>query len=298
MVRKLVVISLFGALMAACSASPQAADPEPTEGVVDKETEEKAEKVKKDDTATKDVATLLRKAAEGEHRSEEFKARNQARNPVETLTFFGLKPDMTVVELWPGAGWYTEILAPVLHESGQLVVALPTSDDPDSYRGQMLARYDEKLQANPELYGSVRKGVLMPPDSDLGEPGSADLVVTFRNFHSWYNGEIIEPALSAVHEVLKPGGVFGVVMHRAAEGTEAADVVSTGYLPQAFVVEKVTAAGFELVEASDINANPADTKDHPDGVWSLPPARRTEENREKFDAIGESDRMTLKFRKL
>lgn len=241
-------------------------------------------------------ATLTRLAV-GQHRSAANVARNQFRHPVETLMFFGIRPDMTVVEVSPGGGgWYTEILAPFLRESGAYYAG---SYDPESereYYRRNAVRYQEKLAAHPEHYDRVKVTVFAPPGHvDPAPAGSADLVLTFRNTHNWLRSEgAAEAAFAGFHRMLKPGGVLGVVQHRARPGTPLD--AAKGYITEAKVVGLAEAAGFRLVAKSEINANPKDTADHPEGVWTLPPSLRLKDvDREKYMAIGESDRMTLKF---
>ena len=242
----------------------------------------------------------------GEHRSEEHKARDPYRHPKQTLEFFGLEPTMAVGELWPGGGWYTEILAPYLRDQGQLVVTNWPSDH-ERY-GKYAQKFADKLAASPELYGSV---TVTPAPTTAEEPfelapeGTLDMVLTFRNSHGWFNNSQTEQIYGAAFKALKPGGSFGVVQHRAAEDANPEESSKKGYLPQALVIEHAEKVGFELVEASEINANPADTKDYPGGVWTLPPnlsgperdVEQSEEDKAKHREIGESDRMTLKFRK-
>jgi predicted methyltransferase len=228
------------------------------------------------------------------HRSEQNRARDPYRRPLETLTFFGLRDDMRVVELWPGGGWYTELLAPVLKEKGQLIV---TSSDPEgppeSYSTKRAKELRELLDKNAETFGGVQVAIIAPPEKlELGPPGSADMVLTFRNLHSWITGNTADKVLAAAYAVLKPGGVLGVVEHRGNFGQD----IKSGYVEEAEAIRLCEAAGFKLVEKSEINANPKDTKDHPQGVWTLPPTLRLgDQDREKYVAIGESDRMTLKF---
>lgn len=240
---------------------------------------------------------LLEEAAEGEHRSAENRERNRYRNPVDTLMFFGLEPDMTVVELWPGGGWYTEVLAPVLHERGQLVAANFDTDSDVEYQAEMGKNYLEKLAANAEVYGNVTTRPFDPPrKSTLGDPESADMVVTFRNLHGWIQNDAEEAIFRAVHDVLRSGGIFGVVQHRAPQGTDPEAMAEQGYVPEEYVIELAQRSGFRLAERSEINANPDDTANHPRGVWTLPPTLALgDEDREKYLEIGESDRMTLKF---
>ena len=253
------------------------------------------------ETTGTDVATrdAIADAATGTHRSEKNIARNAYRHPVETLSFFGLRGDMTVVEALPGGLWYTEVLAPVLKDEGQLVVAWYDMDLPEQpeYRQRgydaMLARFEEEADA----FGTPRVAKLTAPDSiDLGESGSADMVLTFRSNHGWIRDGGAEAAYAAFFDVLKPGGVLGVVQHRAGEATDTSKF--NGYVPQEKVIALAEAAGFVLEASSEINANPKDTANYEGGVWTLPPVlRKGDEDRDKYLAIGESDRMTLRFRK-
>ncbi len=230
----------------------------------------------------------LKEVLAAPHRSEKNRARDIYRHPLETLSFFGLRDDMTVVELWPGGGWYTEILAPVLKDRGKLVV---TGGDPATSKGAK--EFRDRFGAKPELFGKIDYVVWSPPaKSELGPAGSADLVLTFRSVHGWIGGKSVDTVFKAVYDVLKPGGVFGVVEHRARPGMD----VKTGYVEEEAVIRIAAAAGFKLDERSEINANPKDTKDHPEGVWTLPPTLRLgDKDRDKYVAIGESDRMTLRF---
>jgi len=247
----------------------------------------------------------LAEAAEGEHRSEGNRARNSARNPVDTLDFFGLRPDMKVVELWPGGGWYTEVLAPVMHEDATLVAASFDTESDVEYQARIGKAYLEKLAQDPDLYGPVEVVAFDPPrKARLGDPNSADLVVTFRNLHGWINDEVAESVFRAVLEVLRPGGTFGVVQHRAEPGTDARETARHGYVPEDYVIELAERVGFRLADRSEINANPRDSKDHEYGVWTLPPSLRAcrdldgDEKAEceaHYRDIGESDRMTLRF---
>lgn len=243
-----------------------------------------------------EAAGLLDAALAGAHRSEANRARDAWRNPRETLLFFGLEPGMTVVEIYPGAGWYTEILAPVLRERGRLIAA---HFDPEGseFRTRMVNAYREKLDADPDVYDRVEVITIGGGEAmRFGEPGSADRVLTFRNMHSFTRTGDIKHFFDAAYGVLKPGGVLGVVAHRAADGADPMETVDGGYLPESFVIEHAAAAGFRLAERSDINANPSDTRDHPEGVWTLPPTLRLgDEDRDLYLALGESDRMTLKF---
>ena len=222
-------------------------------------------------------------------RGEANRSRDTFRHPVETLTFFGLEPDMTVVEMGPGGGWYTEILAPLLRAHGQLTAAAPA---PDSEYGQ---RFDEFLATNTELYSQVNRITFAPPDAlSLGPDGSADMVLTFRSTHGWINNGVAPAVYQAMFDVLKPGGVLGVEQHRGPDGVDP----TSGYVAESAVIAVAEAAGFVLEARSEINANPADDHDHPEGVWSLQPSLRGGDvDRAAYEAIGESDRMTLRFRK-
>jgi predicted methyltransferase len=240
----------------------------------------------------------LTDAIAGEHRSEANRARDRWRHPRETLEFFGFAPDLTVVELWPGGGWYTEILAPALAGEGRLILATyGEGPDPAAYRARNHRAFMAMIDASPELYGDAELNEFWPPAStSLGESGSADLVLTFRNIHSLVRRDQHEAFFAAAYDVLKPGGVLGVVQHRAPEGADVATSADKGYVPTAFVVAQAESAGFELVASSEINANPKDTKDYEVGVWALPPSLDAKDGREDtYRAIGESDRMTLRF---
>jgi predicted methyltransferase len=244
------------------------------------------------------VDATLSQALSSSYRSPKNKARDKFRHPKQTLEFFGLKPDMTVVELWPGTGWYTEILAPVLKARGQLIVTNLDPSDPKAHEGKMASRYAQKLADNPALFGKVRVAVVHPPTIDLGIDGQADLVLTFRNFHNWIQGGYDRAVVEAAYKALKPGGIFGVVEHRAKPGTSVDQMKKTGYVTERYIVDELQAVGFKLVAQSEMNANPRDTTDHPNGVWSLPPTLRGgDQDRATYEAIGESDRMTLKFQK-
>ena len=245
--------------------------------------------------ATLSVETgSIEAALAGPQRADENRARDPFRHPGETLAFFGLRPEMRVVEMGPGGGWYTEILAPVLRDHGHLVVAV--ADPATSTYTQTLVA---KMEANPEIYDQVEQVVFEPPTHmSLGADGSADMVLTFRSTHNWISDGHAQAIYDAMFRVLRPGGVLGVVQHRADEGADAAETAPHGYVPEAALIELATNAGFVLEERSEINANPNDDHDHPEGVWTLPPRLRLgDQDREQWIAIGESDRMTLRFRK-
>ncbi len=235
----------------------------------------------------------------GPQRSAANKARDADRHPLQTLQFFGLQPDQTVIEIAPGGGWYTEILAPVLRDHGKLYAAHYDVSAPNaSEEGKRSrANFEKKLAQDPASYGKVTVGTLpVHAFTDIAPPGGADLVLTFRNIHNWIKDGHLDDSLRAFYAVLKPGGVLGVEEHRAAPGTSLEQMIATGYVTENYVIDHARAAGFALAGRSEINANPRDDHDHPDGVWSLPPTLRGgERDRASFMAIGESDRMTLKF---
>ncbi len=244
------------------------------------------------------AAIVVKEAIAGDHRSPAHKARDVYRHPQETLAFFDVKEDMTVVEIWPGgAGWYTEILAPVLKENGKLYAAHFSPESTVPFFTKSLKQFKEKLSANPEIYGSVTLTVLQPPDAlDITPEGAADRVLTFRNVHNWMRDGQALAVFKAMYRALKPGGILGVVEHRGDPGQPQDTKAESGYVREDTVIELAEQAGFKLLDKSEINANPKDGRNHPKGVWTLPPRLRlNDQDREKYLAIGESDRMTLKF---
>ena len=222
--------------------------------------------------------------------------RDRYRHPSETLAFFGVEPNDTVVEIWPGGGWYTEILAPLLNQNGTLWVAA---------NGNGLNGAKRLMEANPAVYGKIRTAAF--PAFDAAAPrvpdGTADVVLTFRNVHNWRMGyqrddkqDYAPEAFRQIYAMLKPGGVLGIVDHRLPESAPDEREKTSGYIKTSTVTRLAEQAGFRLVASSEINANPRDTADWPDGVWTLPPSLGLkDQDREKYLAIGESDRMTLKF---
>ncbi len=235
----------------------------------------------------------------GDWRSAANRARDTARHPAETLAFFGVRPGQTVIEITPGSGaWYAEILAPYLHDDGQYVAAMvdPAAaegrarDYQQAQRDGLQARFD----AAPAQFGRARMVAYDPNAPRFGPAGSADVVLTFRNVHNWRMSGQAEGMFKGFYDVLRPGGVLGVVEHRAR--ADVADDDRSGYVGQAQVIALAQAAGFRVDGSSEINANPRDTRDHPNGVWTLPPTNRHEpQDAARYSAIGESDRMTLRF---
>ncbi|WP_339879778.1 methyltransferase [Pseudidiomarina gelatinasegens] len=241
----------------------------------------------------------LEQAVQAESREEANKARDAFRNPQQTLAFFGIRPNMTVVEVSPGGGWYTEILAPYLKQDGLLYAAHFPADSSSGYYARSRQAFVERV-ANDANFANIVVTEFAPfSETEIAPPGSADMVLTFRNLHNWYmNGgdEAVQNAFLQFYTALKPGGVLGVVDHRLPENRPDTDMASSGYMKESFAVAMAEAVGFELVERSEINSNPRDTADHPRGVWTLPPTLRLgDENRDTYSAIGESDRFTLKF---
>jgi len=277
MVFLFVAVAIIGGC-ASAPTTPEAAKPVPRDAV---------------------TAAALEQVLAGSHRSAENAARDAFRHPLETLLFFGIKPGMTVVEAWPGAGgWYTEILAPLLAPTGKLYAAQMPAAPGNEFITSGLKAFGDKLAARPDLYGKVVVTALGPGAEEIAPPGSVDLVVTFRNLHNWMNLGFAPEAFAAMFKALKPGGILGVVEHRGNPNKPQDPRAATGYVNEDYAIELIKAAGFELVARSEINANPKDTKDYEQGVWTLPPNYRLgNRDRAKYEAIGESDRFTLKFRK-
>lgn len=243
-------------------------------------------------------ADPLQALLDAPHRSAEEKSRDIYRHPVETLRFFDVQQNMTVVEIWPGAGgWYTSLLAPYLYESGTYYAAQFPEDSDIAFYRRAVTRFKEKLASHPEVYDHVRITALNPPAyTAIAPAGTVDRVLTFRNVHNWAKAGKAEAVFASFFEALKPGGILGVVEHRAPEVRPLSRQIETGYMSEGYVIELAEKAGFKLVARSEINANPKDQTNHPAGVWSLPPTLRLgDQDRETYQAIGESDRMTLKF---
>lgn len=246
-------------------------------------------------------AAALKAAAEGAWRSQASRDRNAFRHPVETLSFFDVGPDDTVVEITPGGGWYTEVLAPYLAKGGGTYVAA-LGDPAASERAARSVETFKQRFSDKAVYGTIQVSVFALDGRPACAPNSADVVLTFRNVHNWMSAGAHDNAYKAFFQCLKPGGVLGLVEHRREERAEPQDPTGgDGYIKESYVIAAAERAGFKLAGKSEINANPKDTKDHPFGVWTLPPVRSTGNppnpnlDRSKYEAIGESDRMTLKF---
>lgn len=240
-------------------------------------------------SASQASATQLDAAIAGKWREPKNTARDAYRHPKEMLTFFGIRPDMTVIEIWPSGGWFTEILAPYLNAHGHYIGAVP----PGSKSKTAL---ENKFKFGPQQYSGAKLVEFDNKQPVLGPDGSADMVLTFRNVHNWAADGSAETMFKAFFKVLKPGGVLGVEDHRADKGKTLDQVVNTGYLPTEYVIKLATDAGFKLDGQSEVNANPKDNHDHPKGVWTLPPTYELgATDKAKYTAIGESDRMTLRF---
>ncbi len=245
-----------------------------------------------------EIGAMLDEAINGAHRPEANKLRDAFRHPKQTLQFFGVEPNMKVIEITPGRGWYTEILAPVLRENGTFYAASYeiTERSRDFFR-RLDADYRAMLSAWPNVYDRVEIVYFNPSEPEFGAAESVDMVLTFRNVHNWAKAGTAEAMFKGFAAVLKPGGILGVVEHRAKPGTPLEKQIKSGYMTEDYVILMARKAGFRLVGSSEINANPNDTKDHPGGVWNLLPNLRDvpEAEEAKYRAIGESDRMTLKF---
>jgi predicted methyltransferase len=229
-------------------------------------------------------------------RNEKASARDPVRHPAEVLSFFGLNRRQNVVELWPGGGYWTEILGPYLAARGHYTAALPAADDAEE--GPILKAWRERIAAHKDRYGTIVETKLVPDHFDIAPPGSADLVLTFRNLHNWMGGDYAPKVLEACFKALKPGGILGIEEHRGRIDQPQDPKAKSGYVREDYAIGLIKAAGFELVGRSEVNANPKDTKDWPEGVWTLPPTLTLgDKDRAKYIAIGESDNFVLKFKK-
>jgi predicted methyltransferase len=233
----------------------------------------------------------------GSHRSAENRARDLYRHPKETLLFFGLRPETRVVEIWPDpAGWYTEIIAPLVREKGKYYAAVLDAAPGNENQEKRVQDFQLKLAGRPDLYDRVEVVKLPGDGADIVPPGSVDMVLTFRNLHNWMARDQAGPAFAAMFRALKPGGTLGVVEHRGDAARAQDPHAKSGYVNEQYAIDLIEAQGFRLVAKSEINANPRDTKDYPQGVWTLPPTYRLgTQDRDRYAAIGESDRSTLRF---
>jgi predicted methyltransferase len=248
-------------------------------------------------TTTREMTALeLDNILAGTQRSPENSARDRYRHPKETLLFFGIRPEMRVLEVWPEPGWYTEIIAPLVREHGKYYAAVIAADPQSKYVTERLSDYQQKLASHPDVYSGVEVVTFPSDGGDVVPPGSLDMVVTFRNIHNWMARDSAEAAFATAYRALKPGGVLGVVEHRGNPAVTQDPKAKSGYVNEDYAIRLIEGQGFRLVGESQINANPKDTKDYEQGVWTLPPTYRLgDKDREKYAAIGESDRFTLKF---
>ena len=229
-------------------------------------------------------------------RSPENQSRDQYRHPTQTLSFFDVKPHHTVVEIWPGGGWYTEILAPLVFEEGKLIAAHFPADSPVAFFSKSRKKYENRIEQQAEVSKVELVNFAPPTLTNIAEKNSVDRVLTFRNVHNWMRNNGEQAAFNGFYKALKPGGILGVVEHRAPSDFSKAKMIESGYVSEAYVIALAEKAGFKLMAKSQINANKKDTKIHPKGVWTLPPSLRLgEQDKQKYLEIGESDRMTLKF---
>lgn len=248
-------------------------------------------------TSTRESTALaLDTILTGSHRSPENSARDRARHPKETLLFFGIRPEMKVLEVWPEPGWYTEIIAPLVREHGKYYAAVIAADPQSKYVTARLADYQQKLASKPDTYGAVEVVTFPADGSDVVPPESVDMAVTFRNIHNWLARDSAVAAFATLYKAIKPGGVLGVVEHRGNPAVQQDPKAKSGYVNEDYAIHLIEEQGFKLVGKSQVNANPKDTKDYEQGVWTLPPTYRLgDKDRQRYTDIGESDRFTLKF---
>jgi predicted methyltransferase len=248
-------------------------------------------------TSTRETTALaLDNVLTGSQRSAADSARDRYRHPKETLLFFGIRPEMKVLEVWPEPGWYTQIIAPLVREHGKYYAAVIAPDPDSKYVTGRLADYQQKVKSQPDIYGAVEVVTFPDDGGDVVPPGSLDMVVTFRNIHNWMARDSAGQAFATVYKALKPGGVLGVVEHRGNPAVAQDPKAKSGYVNEDYAIRLIEGQGFRLVGESQVNANARDTKDYEQGVWTLPPTYRLgDKDRQKFAEIGESDRFTLKF---
>ena len=292
--KKLAIAFATAVVLSACGAA-SSADPA-TKAPADQPASPTPPK-----STTQVFAGRLDQALAGSWRSDTNKARDKYRHPKETLGFFGLKSGQTVIEITPGGGWYTEILAPLFKGQGKLVAAVVApdtaiNDGTKKYLTRTNGELRAKLAGDAEHFGDVEVREFATKGGSLGPDNSADVVVTFRNVHNFLMWDADQALFQSIFKVLKPGGVLGITDHRAAPGSDIAKIKETGYIPEDYVIQLATQAGFKLDARSEINANAKDTKDYEGGVWTLPPTlSQKDKDKDKYLAIGESDRMTLRF---
>jgi predicted methyltransferase len=242
------------------------------------------------------TAEALTAILAGDQRTPEERARDVYRHPKETLLFFGIRPEMNVLEVWPEPGYYTAIIAPLVREKGKYYAAVVPADPASTYRTKRLQEYRDRLAARPDLYSRVVVASFPTDGAEIAPPGSVDMVVTFRNIHNWMSRGEAAQAFATMYRVLKPGGVLGVVEHRGNPAVAQDPQAKSGYVNEDYAVKLIESQGFRLVAKSEVNANPRDTKDYEQGVWTLPPTYRLgDKDHDKYAAIGESDRFTLRF---
>ncbi len=289
--RNMYVAVLLGVSLVACAPASK----------ITQSSTEKTVEVVTESNSTNSIWSRYDTVAAGLHRSDENKARDAFRHPRQTLEFFGLSSGQNVIEITPGGGWYTELLGPLLRDQGKLTTAIidpnsVTNKNAQTYYTKSNQSFRDKLSAAPELYNQVGVTEFSMAAPNFGQAQSADLVMTFRNVHNWMGSNSEALMFRGFFEVLKPGGVLGVVEHRANSDAQLEYMKKSGYVSAEYVKALAKEAGFVLVTESEINANPKDTKDYEAGVWTLPPNfGLKDKDREKYAAIGESDRMTLKF---
>ena len=248
------------------------------------------------ETSRESTAAALTSILAGAQRSEADRARDPYRHPKETLLFFGIRPESRVLEVWPEPGWYTEIIAPLVRDKGKYYAGVIAAEPSDKHITRRLDAYRAKLAEHPELYDRVAVVTFPTDGSDVLPPNSVDMVLTFRNIHNWMARDEASKAFATMYRALKPGGVLGVTEHRGNPTVPQDLHAKSGYVNEDFAIALIEAQGFRLVAKSEVNDNPKDTKDYEQGVWTLPPSYRLgDKDRDKYAAIGESDRFTLRF---
>jgi predicted methyltransferase len=232
----------------------------------------------------------------GDQRPAEERARDPYRHPKETLLFFGIRPEMRVLEVWPEPGGYTAVIAPLVRDKGKYFAGVIAADPSSKYITHRLEEYQARLTARPDMYDRIALVTFAPDGSDGVPPGSVDMVVTFRNIHNWLARDQAAQAFRSMYRALKPGGVLGVVEHRGNPAVPQDPKAKSGYVNEDYAIRLIEEQGFRLVAKSAVNDNPKDTKDYEQGVWTLPPTYRLgAKDHDKYAAIGESDRFTLRF---